>query len=345
MSFKIGFACKYMHPDRLVSDTKLTKKELDQIESRYNMRTTTVKWARDNPDLIEARLWSIAQENIQCIMNLLTFVSTLPVGQRMVRLSSDVFPLYTHADFKWFYKQKSFKKYAAANLITCGDFARQHGIRLSMHPGQFVVLASDNPNIVNSSIEEFEYHVDIIRWLGYGKTNRDMKCNVHLSGRGGEKVFRKAFARLSDEAKLTMTIENDEFGSGLSDVLAISDLVPIVLDIHHHWINTGEYISPRSVNVQQVIDSWCGVRPTMHYSYSPEQVLNAAGFYSNSLKKPDLATLEAKKTELRAHSNDYPNLAANRWALSFLPQFDIMCESKYKNLASTALYELYTKLK
>lgn len=345
MSFKIGFACKYMHPDRLLDSSSLSKKDLDSIEAAFNMRSTTAKWAKANPDLVDAKLWGIAQTNIQCIQHLLEYVATLPEQQRMVRLSSDVFPLYTHADFKSFYKQKSFKKYAAANLINCGDFARKHGIRLSMHPGQFVVLASDNPNIVQSSIEEFEYHVDVIRWLGYGKSNRDMKCNVHLSGRGGEKVFRKAFSRLSDEAKLTLTLENDEFGSSLEDVLAVSDLVPTVLDIHHHWINTGEYIRPSSVNVKRVIDSWKGVRPTMHYSYSREEVLNAAGFYSSANIKPDLSSIEAKRTELRAHSNDYPNLAANRWALSFLPDFDIMCESKFKNLASSALFEFYSKLK
>ena len=35
----------------------------------------------------------------------------------------------------------------------------------------------------------------------------------------------------------------------------------------------------------------------------------------------------------------FRNTAANDWALTFLPDFDIMCESKGKNLASRALYE------
>jgi hypothetical protein len=45
------------------------------------------------------------------------------------------------------------------------------------------------------------------------------------------------------------------------------------------------------------------------------------------------------KQKLRTHSDWYWNQASNDWALSFWPQFDIMCESKAKNLASFALYE------
>ena len=44
-----------------------------------------------------------------------------------------------------------------------------------------------------------------------------------------------------------------------------------------------------------------------------------------------------KKGKLRAHSNFYWNTAVNEWALSFLDQFDIMAESKGKNLASFEL--------
>jgi UV DNA damage endonuclease len=40
-----------------------------------------------------------------------------------------------------------------------------------------------------------------------------------------------------------------------------------------------------------------------------------------------------KKSKLRAHSDFYWNNAVNSWAESFSPEFDIMCESKAKNLA------------
>jgi len=41
-----------------------------------------------------------------------------------------------------------------------------------------------------------------------------------------------------------------------------------------------------------------------------------------------------KKGKLRAHSDFYWNSAVNEWAATFAADFDIMCESKGKNLAS-----------
>ena len=45
-----------------------------------------------------------------------------------------------------------------------------------------------------------------------------------------------------------------------------------------------------------------------------------------------------KKAKLRAHSDFYWNSASNLWALGFCKDFDIMAESKAKNLASNKLY-------
>ena len=87
-----------------------------------------------------------------------------------------------------------------------------------------------------------------------------------------------------------------------------------------------------------MIDSWRGVRPTLHYSISREDVL--VGHCKDTA--PDHAKLLSegyKKQKMRAHSNFYWNKPVNDWALSFRDQFDIMCESKAKNLASRALYE------
>ena len=104
-------------------------------------------------------------------------------------------------------------------------------------------------------------------------------------------------------------------------------------------LNTNEkYIEATDDRVKRVIDSWRGVRPVIHYSVSREEHL--ADHPRDTL--PSLLSLMEsghKKAKLRAHSNFYWNTAANDWALSFWDQFDIMCESKAKNLASFALYE------
>jgi UV DNA damage repair endonuclease len=209
-----------------------------------------------------------------------------------------------------------------------------------MHPDQFVVLASDREEVVTNSIREFEYHADMARFMGYGKTFQDFKINVHISGRQGPEGIRKTYTKLSQEARNCITIENEEISWGLDDCLELADLLPIVMDIHHHWIKTGEYIEHDNDMVKKVIDSWRGVRPTMHYSVSREDVLVDHDRHI----APDHGTLIAaghNKQKLRAHSIYYWNEAVNDWALTFYDNFDIMCESKAKNLASFKLYDTY----
>jgi UV DNA damage repair endonuclease len=207
-----------------------------------------------------------------------------------------------------------------------------------MHPGQFTVLASANEGIVERSIEEFEYHADMARWMGYGQTFQDFKINVHISGQQGPDGIRRAHKRLSPEARNCITIENEENAWGLDDCLSITDVVPIVLDIHHHWIREKEYIQPSDDRVKRVIDSWRGVRPACHYSYSRTEHLPVDFKHTSMLDMSYLLEAGHKKQKLRAHSDWYPNQSVNDWALGFLEDFDIMCESKMKNLASIELY-------
>jgi UV DNA damage repair endonuclease len=215
-------------------------------------------------------------------------------------------------------------------------------VRLSFHPGQFCVLASDNPEIVDRSIEEFEYHVDMARWMGYGASWHDhgFKINVHLSGRGGPDLFLKTLGRLTPEARNLITIENDEITNGLDSTLVVAKHVALVLDIHHHWINTGEYITPEDSRTDRVVESWRGCRPLLHYSVSREDLLvdHPTG------TRPDLSqllNLGYKKAKLRAHSDFMWNTAVNDWALTFAPKFDIQVEAKGKNLASAQLAKQY----
>jgi len=112
----------------------------------------------------------------------------------------------------------------------------------------------------------------------------------------------------------------------------------LVLDIHHHWVKTGEYIQPTDDRFLRIVDSWRGVRPVIHYSVSREDIL--VDHKEDTL--PDMDNLLEqgyKKQKLRAHSDYMWNDAVNDWALSFNDTADIMVESKAKNLASTKLYE------
>lgn len=333
---KIGFACIYMLPPELEA-TASSKAEAKRWAKFYRLGETTVKWLNDNKNVAEDRLWEIMEHNCSALYNLVEKVSNYPEPMRMVRLGSGVCPVYTHPQWSWFYKQPDVMAYLAKHLSKVGKLARKHDIKLSFHPGQFTVLASDKPEIVQSSIEEFEYHVDICKYLGFGKRKLDMKVNVHLSGKGGIPEFKRTYNRLSTEARRLITLENDEFGAGIDDILPLYKKIGIVLDIHHHWIHSeGEYIKPTDDRMKYIIDSWKGRRPTIHYSNSKEEYT----FNQSQRKKFDYNTLiqDYPRTKLRAHSMMFGNSKMNRWALGFLPECDIMCEAKAKNLASAQLF-------
>ena len=337
---RIGFACKYMHDDQTQK-----KKLLEEIQRPLNTKSTTVQWLnRQTRDVAEERLWDIMVHNIASYKRLIEYVGSLPPQLRMVRLGSDVLPVYTQHEWSYYWRKPDVRAYCETEFAKVGDTARALDVRLSMHPGQFTVLASDNPEIVERSIEEFEYHVDCIRWMGYGQSFQDFKCNVHISGRQGPAGIKAALKRLTPEARNVITIENDENKWGLDASLELADDLALVLDIHHHWCREGEYIKTTDDRFARVIDSWRGVRPAIHYSYSRNEAL-PEGFAHDTM--PDMpALLEAgyKKAKLRAHSDYYPNQIVNDWALSFLPYTDIMCESKCKNLASIDLYKYKEEL-
>ena len=335
---RIGFACKWIDYPEQVNGIK----PKDDAK-KYNTGTTTITWLnRQTREVAEQKLWDLMVGNIESTRLLVERVSELHPNLRMVRLSSDILPGYTHDDYSAYWLEPSVVSYAQKEFERIGALARLHNVRLSFHPGQFTVLASSNPGIVERSIKEFEYHADMAKWMGYGVTFQDFKINVHISGREGPEGMRRAYSRLSPEARSCITIENEEITHGIEHCLSLSDIIPTVLDIHHHWVREGEYIHPRSDHCKRVIDSWRGTRPTLHYALSREDYLVG----HDATQAPDhKALLESghSKQKLRAHSDFYWNTATNEWALLFLEDFDIMCESKGKNLASRALYEQWKK--
>ena len=321
---RIGFACKI-------------NESHDKAWKGLNTGTTTITWLNNQTkQKATERLWDILVKNTDAVLEQIKWLSKQPPEARMLRISSDLLPAYTHDDWMWFYFERDTVAELERRFERIGDVARQHDVRLSFHPGQFCVLASENPHVVENSIMEFEYHCDLIRYMGYGKQFQDFKCNVHIGGKQGPDGIKAAMRKLSPEARNTLTIENAEFTWGLDASLELVDTCALVLDIHHHWINSGEYIEPTDSRFQRVIDSWRGVRPVIHYSVSREDCL----VDHDPLVRPDLKQLKSlgfTAAKLRAHSDYYWNQACNDWALTFRPYADIMCESKQKNLASEKL--------
>ena len=331
---RIGFACQYKHPER-----ELTPAALKLVEAPFNPRTTTLRWMESvEPQVAREKLLEVVLHNLAAQLRLLAYVAELPLPLRMLRLSSDLLPFYSHPKVHAFYQDPAIAQQLVDGFAAIGTAARAANIRLSFHPGQYCVLGSENPGVVENSVAEFEYHADMIRMMGYGQRFQDFKCNVNIAGRLGVEGTRAVWARLSEVARNCITFENDEKTYGLDDCLKIADLAPVVLDIHHCWIHENDYIAPDDPRVQRVVECWRGLRPTMHYSQPPES-LQALGF--DAEQKLEMAELlkVVSKRDLYAHSDMMWNRWTNDYALQFLDRFDIMLEAKNKNLAALALYQ------
>lgn len=331
---RIGFACQYQHPERLLSASALKV-----IEGPFNPRTTTLRWMDSvTPQVARDKLVEVVTHNLAAQLRLLAYVAELPPTLRMLRLSSDLLPFYSHPRVAAVYKDPAIERQLVEGFAAIGELARASDIRLSFHPGQYCVLGSENPGVVENSLAEFEYHADMIRMMGYGRRFQDLKCNVHIAGRLGVEGTRAVWSRLSEVARNCITFENDEKTYGLDHCLQVADLAPVVLDIHHCWINENDYIDPHSERVARVIESWRGVRPTMHYS-QPQESLQELGFDAEHKLEMGALLQVVSKRDLYAHSVQMWNRWTNDYALQFLDRFDIMLEAKGKNVASLAFYE------
>ena len=125
-------------------------------------------------------------------------------------------------------------------LATIGERATSQGIRLVMHPDQFVVLSSDGAKIVENSITMLRHQARVLDFL---KQPRSPWCAIQLhGGKGGRaKQLIKVIRGLPEEIRSRLVLENDENAYGAAEVLEICKAagVPMVFDAHHHVIHEG----------------------------------------------------------------------------------------------------------
>lgn len=177
------------------------------------------------------------------------------------RLGSDFIPFASHELFAQEWMDEILKE-----IRDMASAVRDFGIRITMHPGQFVVLNSPDDKVVQRSLRELEYHFKVLDALGVGE---DGVVVVHIGGTYGDK--RKAMRRFemvveeNGWLRRRLAIENDERHYTISDVLELSETLelPAIFDYFHHKLN------PSEVSVERILDTWRGI-PEMHLSSEKE---------------------------------------------------------------------------
>ena len=234
-------------------------------------------------------------------------------GIKLFRLSSAIIPWGDNIDLTQLKDYKEIK----SELKKAGDFAKFHNIRITSHPGPFVVLTSPKENVVEAAIKDLELHGKIFDMMGLSKTPYN-KINIHCNGVYGDKIsamdrFCKNFKRLSKSVQSRLTVENDDKASMYSvcDLMYIHERIkiPIVFDYHHYQFCKGVLSEDEALEL--AVSTWpVGITPIVHYSESK------ALHENNTKLKP------------QAHS-DYIKELPNTYGINV----DIMVEAKAKELA------------
>lgn len=203
----------------------------------------------------------VYEHNVRRLEAVLPFVAA--AGFRAFRVSSSLFPLADVGPVD----PLSLPMVLDA-LDRIGVWAACTGFRLTTHPGQFVVLSSEDAGVVERSVCELELHGRVFDAMGLPRTPW-AAINVHGGKRGGSDRLALAIAALPDAVRDRLTLENDECSYTVFDLALVSRStgVPVCLDSHHHSLNPGGLDLVEAHELTLV--TWpTGVRPIQHLSNS-----------------------------------------------------------------------------
>lgn len=171
-------------------------------------------------------------ENLQRLHGTLTYCHRKAI--RLYRATSALFPLSDAP------VGAAALESLSANLASVGRRAERLGIRVVLHPDQFVVLNSESPKVVQTSKLIMAKHGRAFDLLGLPRSTWSaMILHGGKSGRADELV--ETIRALPDDARTRLVLENDEYAYGAADILDICRRagVPMVFDAHHHVIKEG----------------------------------------------------------------------------------------------------------
>lgn len=255
------------------------------------------------PELLVTKI----QQNLACLRQILCY--NIQHDLRFFRISSDLIPFASHQvnQFDW-------PNYFQTEFRQLGQLIRDHDLRISMHPDQFTLLNPLDPEILQRSIAELNYHCQVLDLLELDQT---AKVQLHVGGVYGDKTaamerFVQNYLTLPAQIKRRLVIENDDRAYTVQDCVLIhaQTQIPVLFDtLHHEILNQGESLATAFLAAQQTWQPHDGVIMVDYSSQAP-----------NSRRGKHTATLDAHHFEqtIRQLTGDY----------------DLMLEIKDKELSA-----------
>ena len=226
----------------------------------------------------EKRLMETVAGNLACLGKILEF--NRDHGILFFRITSDLVPFASHPvmDLPW---QDRFR----AKFGEIGGLIRNSGMRISMHPDQFILINAIDEMIVERSIAELRYHAEILDLMNLDATAR---IQIHVGGvyRDREAAIRRFIDRaagLDDAILRRLAIENDDQRFPLADCLRIHEEtgLPVIFDVFHHRLNNHGEPFPRALASAAM--TWKGADGIPMVDYSSQEKGKRKGTHATRL--------------------------------------------------------------
>ncbi len=196
----------------------------DQVRYRTITRKRLLQYAE--PEQVE-RLRTLYAANIARFNGALDFCIKHRI--RLYRFPTNIFPF---ADTPL--GAEVLSTFSTA-LLQAGQRAINVGIRIVVHPDQFIVLSSESPQVVANSILMLETQGWYMDLLGQPRSPWAL-IEIH-GGKGGRgAALASVIAELPDAVRLRLGLENDEYAYSAQAILQVCQAagVPMIFDAHHH---------------------------------------------------------------------------------------------------------------
>lgn len=252
----------------------------------------------------------IIKNNLEAFYQILEY--NWKQGITLFRISSDLIPFgsspVNSLDWSFDFREE-WKR--------LGDLVQESKIRVSMHPGQYTVLNSPRPEVVERAIEDLIYHEKILSNLSTGS---DHKIILHVGGAYGDKAlalerFAENFSELPNSIKSRLTIENDDRIYNIEEVLSLGEYlsIPVVFDNLHNQVNPPEENREEAYWINEAQKTWEAKDGNQKIHYSQQSSNKRRGAHSETI-------------DLKEFLSFYKGLS--------IPRPDIMLEVKDKNLSA-----------
>ncbi|TSA83170.1 UV DNA damage repair endonuclease UvsE [Deinococcus detaillensis] len=156
-------------------------------------------------------------------------------GIQLFRMSAALYPMLDLLDDP---TGKAVLDELAPELLAVGQAFGDAGIRVLIHPDQYIVLNSERPEVRQSSLHQFLTHADVLDRLGFERS--PYHCMILHGGKGGRgEVLAEVIRDLPDAARLRLVLENDERAYSPAELLPVCQAtgIPLVFDAHHHVVH------------------------------------------------------------------------------------------------------------